>query len=89
MLTSLLAGVLTGRLAACPAGAHQLRRLRKKHEGQRRAARLAAGAVCGDSFYCLVAIIYQLSTELLELVKIVFSAFGGLFLIDSACITSG
>jgi len=82
MLISLLAGVLTGCLLAIPPGPINFAVFEKSMKGQRRAAfRLAVGAVAGDSFYCLVAIIYQLSTELLELVKIVFSAFGGLFLI--------
>ena len=81
MLISLLVGIATGFAIAIPPGPINFAVFEKSIHGQRRAARrLALGCVTGDTFYCLMAIIYQLSSELLALVKEVCSGFGGLFL---------
>ncbi len=81
MLISLLVGIATGFALAIPPGPINFAVFEKSIHGQRRAARrLALGCVTGDTFYCLIAIIYQLSSELLALVKEVFSGLGGLFL---------
>jgi threonine/homoserine/homoserine lactone efflux protein len=81
MLISLLVGIVTGFALAIPPGPINFAVFEKSIHGQRRAAlRLILGAVTGDTFYCLIAIIYQLSSELLTLVKEIFSGFGGLFL---------
>ena len=81
MLISLLVGIATGFVLAIPPGPINFAVFEKSIHGQHRTARrLALGCVTGDTFYCLIAIIYQLSSELMALVKEVFSGFGGLFL---------
>lgn len=81
MLMGLIAGLLTGFFLAIPPGPINIAIFEKSVHGQHRAAhRLIAGGVTGDTFYCLMAIIYQLSSELLSVLNLVFSALGGIFL---------
>jgi threonine/homoserine/homoserine lactone efflux protein len=82
MLTGLLIGLATGFGMAIPPGPINFAIFDKSIQGRKRDAYLLlAGALAGDFLYCLLAIVYQLSTEWLRLVKLSFSSFGGVFLI--------
>jgi len=81
VLPSLISGLVLGFCLAIPPGPINFAVFEKCVHGQRRAAlRIILGAVTGHAFYCLIVIIYQLSTELLNLVKVFFSLAGGVFL---------
>jgi len=82
MLVSFLVGLATGFGMAIPPGPINFAIFEKSIHGQKRVAfRLLGGALAGDSIYCLLAVVYQLSTEWLRVVKLVFSGLGGAFLI--------
>ena len=81
MLLGFISGLVLGFCLAIPPGPINFAVFEKCIHRQRRAAlRLILGGVTGDAFYCLIVIIYQLSSELLELVKVFSSVAGGLFL---------
>ena len=81
MLTGLLIGLATGFGMAIPPGPINFAIFDKSIQGRKRDAYLLlSGALAGDFLYCLLAIVYQISTEWLQLVKLSFSAFGGVFL---------
>lgn len=84
-MTGLLLGLLTGFFLAIPPGPINFAIFEKSIHGQHRSAwRLMLGCVTGDAFYCLMAVIYQLSTGLMRIINIAFSGFGSLFLIGLA-----
>jgi threonine/homoserine/homoserine lactone efflux protein len=82
MLVSFLVGLATGFGMAVPPGPINFAIFEKSIHGQKRIAfRLLGGALTGDTLYCLLAVVYQLSSEWLRMVKLAFSGLGGAFLI--------
>ncbi len=82
MLESFLAALITGFGMSIPPGPINFSIFERSIRGHRHSALLlTAGGITGDGLYCFLAIIYQLSTEMLFLVKVIFSAFGGIFLL--------
>jgi threonine/homoserine/homoserine lactone efflux protein len=82
MLVSFLVGLATGFGMAVPPGPINFAIFEKSINGQKHIAyRLLGGALAGDTVYCLLAVVYQLSSEWLRIVKLAFSGLGGAFLI--------
>jgi len=82
MLLGFLVGLVTGFIMAIPPGPVNFAIFEKSIHGRHKAAILLIfGAVAGDTIFCFLAVVYQLSTEWLRLVKLTFSVVGGVFLV--------
>lgn len=82
MLMALLAGLFTGFGLAIPPGPINFAVFEKGIADHRKTARrIVLGGVTGDALFCTLAILYQLSTEWLDWLKVMLSLLGGLFLV--------
>lgn len=75
-------GLASGFCIAIPPGPINFAIFEKSIQNHRSTVfKLVLGAVAGDGIYCFVALVYQLSSRTMEMMKLVFSAGGAVFLI--------